>query len=95
MSSLGVRNARHAAIPNPTIGLAGPLRLEPRHKVHTSDGGHRALDQRDALAQLERHLSPVTGIVSSLAIGERAGDRARKQRLPHADILGRSQFFRS
>ena len=55
----------------------GPLRLEPRHKVHTSDGGHRALDQRDALAQLERHLSPVTGIVSSLAIGERASDPAR------------------
>jgi len=50
-----------------------PVGLEPRAKAHTSDGGHRALDQGDVLAQLERHLSPITGIVGSLAPGDRAG----------------------
>src|SRR5262249_30603563 len=51
----------------------GPMRLERRAKAHSSDGGHRAFDQGDVLAQLERHLSPITGIVGSLAPGDRAG----------------------
>jgi oxazoline/thiazoline synthase len=51
----------------------GSMRLERRAKAHTSDGGHRALDQGDVLAQLERHLSPITGIVGTLAPGDRAG----------------------
>jgi bacteriocin biosynthesis cyclodehydratase domain-containing protein len=51
----------------------GPVRLHPRSKAHISDGGHRALDQNEVLAQLERHLSPITGVVSTLAPGERAG----------------------
>src|SRR5262249_14244700 len=51
----------------------GSMRLERRAKAHTSDGGHRALDQREVLAQLERHLSPITGIVGTLAPGEPVG----------------------
>jgi bacteriocin biosynthesis cyclodehydratase domain-containing protein len=50
---------------------ARPIRLHRRPKAHTSDGGHRAFDQQQVLAQLERHLSPITGIVSTLAPGER------------------------
>jgi oxazoline/thiazoline synthase len=53
--------------------LPGPVRLQRRPKAHTSDGGHRALDQRAVLAQLERHLSPITGIVSTLVPGDRTG----------------------
>jgi bacteriocin biosynthesis cyclodehydratase domain-containing protein len=56
---------------------ATAVRLEPRAKARTSDGGHRALDQREALRRLERHLSPITGIVSALVQGERtAGGEA-------------------
>jgi bacteriocin biosynthesis cyclodehydratase domain-containing protein len=51
----------------------GTLSLRSRPKIFASDGGHRALDQREVLAQLEQHLSPITGIVSSLKPGDRAG----------------------
>jgi oxazoline/thiazoline synthase len=51
----------------------GPLTLRCRPKIPSSDGGHRALDQREVLAQLERHLSPITGIVSALIPGDRVG----------------------
>jgi ribosomal protein S12 methylthiotransferase accessory factor len=58
--------------PEPDIGvLPRPVRLHRRPKAHTSDGGHRALDQREVLEQLERHLGPITGIVSTLVPGER------------------------
>jgi oxazoline/thiazoline synthase len=53
--------------------LPGPLRLHRRPKAHKSDGGQRAHDQREVLAQLEQHLSPITGIVSTLVPGDRAG----------------------
>jgi ribosomal protein S12 methylthiotransferase accessory factor len=51
--------------------VAKPLRLRRRPKVHTTDGGHRAVDHAQVLAQLERHLSPITGVVSALIPGER------------------------
>jgi ribosomal protein S12 methylthiotransferase accessory factor len=51
---------------------AGPVQLGWRPKLHQSDGGDRALDQREVLRRLERHLSPITGIVSRLVPGERA-----------------------
>ena len=55
-----------------------PVHLRRRQKVHTSDGGRRALDQREVLEQLERHLSPITGVVSTLVPGERtAGAEGR------------------
>ena len=47
------------------------MRLQPRPKRQTSDGGHRALDRSDALALMERHVSPITGIVARLVPGER------------------------
>lgn len=53
------------------------LRLESRAKVRTSDGGSRALDQGEVLARLEPHVSPITGIVSTLLPGERARGAAR------------------
>ena len=52
--------------------LSRPINLRQRPKAQASDGGHRALDQREVLNQLERHLSPITGIVSSLVPGERS-----------------------
>jgi oxazoline/thiazoline synthase len=59
-----------------------PVRLCRRPKAHTSDGGHRAVDQREVLEQLERHLSPITGIVSTLVPGERtAGAHGGARRL--------------
>ncbi len=54
-----------------------PVRLISRPKAHTSGGGHRAFEPREVLERLERHLSPITGIVSSLAPGERAGTAQR------------------
>ncbi len=60
---------------SPELGngfLSRPVNLRQRPKAQASDGGHRALDQREVLNQLERHLSPITGIVSTLAPGERS-----------------------
>lgn len=43
-----------------------PLRLRSRPKVNGSDGGHRATDQETVERVLDRLVSPVTGIVTSL-----------------------------
>jgi oxazoline/thiazoline synthase len=53
--------------------VSRPVRLRPRQKASTSDGGHRTVEQSKALEQLERHLSPITGIVSALIPGDRTG----------------------
>jgi len=53
------------------------VRLQRRPKADESDGGHRAVDRREVLAQLERYLSPITGIVSTLIPGDRAGRTVR------------------
>jgi oxazoline/thiazoline synthase len=58
--------------PNDCV-VSKPVHLDRRPKAYSSDGGHCALDQREVLARLERHLSPITGIVSRLAPGDRAG----------------------
>src|SRR5262245_48780650 len=50
-----------------------PVRLESRPKVHTLDGGHRAARADRVLGHLQRHVSPITGIVSTLIPAERAG----------------------
>jgi bacteriocin biosynthesis cyclodehydratase domain-containing protein len=52
-----------------------PLRLCSRSKLQTSDGGHRACEPGDVLARLERHLSPITGIVRALTPGERTASQ--------------------
>jgi bacteriocin biosynthesis cyclodehydratase domain-containing protein len=55
------------------------VRLQRRPKAYTSDGGHRASDQWAVFEQLERHLSPITGVVSALVPGERtAGAHGRE-----------------
>lgn len=60
--------------PVPASGVhSRRVRLRRRPKACTSDGGHRAVKQRVVLKQLEQHLSPITGIVSALVPGERAG----------------------
>ena len=57
----------------PDARIARPVYLSARPKVATSDGGHRASETADVLAKLGRHLSPITGIVSTLTVGERTG----------------------
>ena len=59
-------------VPEPNGGvIPRPVRLRSRSKVHGSDGGHRAREPRAVLEQLDRHVSPITGIVSALVRGER------------------------
>jgi oxazoline/thiazoline synthase len=83
-STLTLERTHHALTRRPQCPSCGslqpnngvppsPVRLHRCPKAKVSDGGHRALDQREVLAQLERHLSPITGIVSSLVLGDRAG----------------------
>ena len=82
-SALTLARTRHVVTRRPQCPSCGtpasgdgrvePVRLRPRRKVQASDGGHRASDPREVLAQLERHLSPITGIVSALSPGERTG----------------------
>jgi oxazoline/thiazoline synthase len=63
----------------PSCGVADPndgliarrVQLQERPTLHVSSSGHRARRPREVLAQLERHLSPITGIVSALVPGER------------------------
>lgn len=50
---------------------ARPVRLRDRPKVHRRGGGHRSRHPREVLEHLERHVSPITGLVSGLAYGER------------------------
>jgi oxazoline/thiazoline synthase len=48
-----------------------PVRLRDRPRVHTSAGDDRSGPSREVIERLERHLSPITGIVSTLTRGER------------------------
>ncbi|MEP4991233.1 MAG: TOMM precursor leader peptide-binding protein [Paracoccaceae bacterium] len=50
---------------------ARPIALRTTPKVDTTDGGHRGSDQTTVIASLERHLSPITGIIGTLRIGDR------------------------
>lgn len=43
-----------------------PIRLQARPKISTKDGGHRAATPAEARRRLEKHLSPITGIVREL-----------------------------
>ena len=64
--SCGVSESTELVIPR-------PVRLQPRLKIRASEGGHRARQPREVLEQLDRHVSPITGIVSALVPGERSG----------------------
>lgn len=48
-----------------------PVRLRNRPKAHMIAGGNRSSTPFDVIERLERHLSPITGIVSALMPGER------------------------
>ncbi|MEO8035892.1 MAG: TOMM precursor leader peptide-binding protein [Acidobacteriota bacterium] len=50
---------------------ASPPHLESRPAIRASDGGYRVREPRDVIAQLDRHVSPITGIVSAIEPGER------------------------
>ncbi|MEM8662545.1 MAG: TOMM precursor leader peptide-binding protein [Pseudomonadota bacterium] len=52
---------------------AAPIELTPRAKTNRAAGGHRACGPDGVLAALERHVSPITGLVGTLQQGERAG----------------------
>jgi oxazoline/thiazoline synthase len=51
--------------------IARPVRLQERPTLHGSVMGSRVREPGEVLTQLERHLSPITGIVSALVPGER------------------------
>jgi oxazoline/thiazoline synthase len=60
--------------PGPNNGVTlKPVFLRRCLKLHPSDGGHRVRDCRELLEQLERHVSPITGIVRTVVPGERTG----------------------
>nr|WP_225937703.1 TOMM precursor leader peptide-binding protein [Myxococcus sp. RHSTA-1-4] len=64
-----VRRPQCPACGAPGLVAAGqrrPLRLQPRPKGFTSDGGHRALGPEAMLARHQHHVSPVTGVVHLL-----------------------------
>lgn len=71
---------------------APPLRLQPRRTLPTAEGGHRAEDGRSVLVRLERHLSPITGIVSTLAPGERTALSAPGTTAPIATLEADHNF---
>ncbi|WP_426612525.1 TOMM precursor leader peptide-binding protein [Bradyrhizobium sp. McL0616] len=56
-----------------------PIRLRERSKVLWSDGGHRACEPGKTMKDLERHLSPITGIVSRIVPGERTGEACKDE----------------
>lgn len=43
-----------------------PIALESRPKRFTADGGHRVTTPEETLARYNRHVSPITGVVSSI-----------------------------
>jgi bacteriocin biosynthesis cyclodehydratase domain-containing protein len=65
--SCGVRDLTDGLIPRPMV-------LHERPKVHVSHTGHSVREPQEVLEQLDRHLSPITGVVSALAPGERTSE---------------------
>ncbi|KAA3659496.1 MAG: adenylate cyclase, partial [Chloroflexi bacterium] len=48
-------------------GQKRPYRLQSQPKQFTTDGGHRSQPPTATIAQLETHISPITGIISRLS----------------------------
>jgi oxazoline/thiazoline synthase len=57
----------------PDAAVCRPVRLRRRLKVHRSNDGQRGRNPEEVVEELDRHLSPITGVVSTLAPGERTG----------------------
>lgn len=62
-----VRQPQCPVCGDPAVGVADlEVRLEPRPKVFTSDGGHRTCTPEETAARLAKHVSRITGAISSL-----------------------------
>ena len=70
-----LETTRHAVVKRPQCPDCGaehtsqagkPLTLQPQRKLHTSDGGFRTAFPEETAARLERHVSPITGVVRKL-----------------------------
>jgi ribosomal protein S12 methylthiotransferase accessory factor len=64
-----VRNPACPACGDPGLATArarAPVALESRPKRFTDDGGHRAVAPEETWARLEKHVSPITGVVTSV-----------------------------
>ena len=66
-----VRRPQCPACGSEAAQSASALRLQPRPKVSMRDGGHRSADADAVATLLERHVSPITGLVASVMPGER------------------------
>jgi oxazoline/thiazoline synthase len=66
-----VRRPQCPACGSQTAQPAAAMRLQPRPKVAVRDGGHRSADADAVATLLERHVSPITGLVASVVPGER------------------------
>jgi bacteriocin biosynthesis cyclodehydratase domain-containing protein len=75
-----VRRPQCAECGDPSLQAAQglrPLVLQPRRKVFSADGGHRATTPEDMLEQYRRQLSPITGVVTGLTPAASTPDGVR------------------
>jgi oxazoline/thiazoline synthase len=59
-----------------------PPVLRERRKIDSMDGGHRARSPAETLTNLERHISPISGIVSTIVPGARTSAPSRGDSWP-------------
>jgi bacteriocin biosynthesis cyclodehydratase domain-containing protein len=66
-----IRRPQCPACGDPALGLHDasrtPLVLSSRPKQHTTDGGHRSTSPEATYERLQRHVDPITGLVTWLA----------------------------
>jgi ribosomal protein S12 methylthiotransferase accessory factor len=67
-----------------------PIRLQPRRKAATADGGHRAEAPDVTLRRLRPHVSPITGVARGLIRATKSDDK-----LLHVYISGQNLARRS
>ena len=72
--------------------FAQAIYLRARPILHRSDGGHRAQKPAQVLATLERQLSPITGIVSTIVPGVRTGGSLEERDTPTHTVIADHNF---
>jgi bacteriocin biosynthesis cyclodehydratase domain-containing protein len=72
--------------------FAEPVCLQHRPKIHRSDGGNRAQKSAQVLTNLERHVSPITGVVSRVESGERTRGSPEGETSPTPIIVADHNF---
>lgn len=78
-----------------------PLLLQARHKVHTTDGGHRSVSPDETFRRNEHLISPITGIITSLGPLRHRSHPLRPVyaatwfATPCEDIVGPTDFHRT